>query len=204
MNPIPAVTVQAGMLPHLESRPWRSGDSELLTAAAASFSMPTLSRRFLVGTPRFPARYVRSLRDPAGSGLARLAQVATVEGQLVGLAECVWRLDGPELPDLALLVADAWQRRGIGSRLLSELTDRCCDAGLKLVTAESEADNAGARALARRFQRETPHHEGTVTSPPGAGHISYAITFPGCPEHVDPAGSGRRNLMVRRPAEVSP
>ena len=53
--------------------------------------------------------------------------------------------------EFALLVADEWQRRGIGERLLKALIDEARRRGLKRLHGEILATNRGMLALARRL-----------------------------------------------------
>jgi GNAT superfamily N-acetyltransferase len=88
-----------------------------------------------------------------------LRQAAIHGGQVVGLAECVWPPGGPhddedaEPPDVAIMIADDWQRHGVGKRLMIGLARRCIAAGVRRVQAETEAENVAAAALARSVTR---------------------------------------------------
>ena len=65
----------------------------------------------------------------------------------IGLAEYM-RLDAFDEAELAIVVVDAWQRRGIGSALATALRDRALAAGVRRFNATMFAGNAGAVALA--------------------------------------------------------
>ncbi|NMO56893.1 GNAT family N-acetyltransferase [Actinoplanes sp. TBRC 11911] len=131
---------------HLVTRPWHAGDLQRLRSAESLFSTGTLSRRFHTGTRSLPPSYVKSLMRPS------LRQSAVHRGQIVGLAECV-RPPGGGPPDMAIMIADEWQGRGVGRRLVLGLVRRCIDAGVRHIEAETEAENAAALALVRSVTR---------------------------------------------------
>lgn len=135
---------------HLVTRPWHAGDLERLRSAESLFSTGTLSRRFHTGTRSLPPSYVKSLGQH-GQGHS-LRQSALDRGRLVGLAECVWP-PGEGSPDVAIMIADEWQRRGVGRRLVVGLAQRCIDAGVRHIEAETEVENAAALALVRSVTR---------------------------------------------------
>ncbi|MEV4343589.1 GNAT family N-acetyltransferase [Actinoplanes sp. NPDC049596] len=135
----------------IEVRPWRETDVMLLHAAEPTFSSGSLTRRFRSGTTRFPPAYLRSLRQPGAGGRRWMATVVTAGGRLVGLAEVAWLPGVAEPPDLAVLVADAWQSRGVGDRLVREMLRQCAAAGVPVVTAEADAVNAPVIRLADRL-----------------------------------------------------
>jgi len=84
---------------------------------------------------------------------------ATREG--VGVARFVRVGDG--VAEAAVVVADDWQRRGVGARLLDELADRARAEGISTFQALVLADNAGALALLRNLgDVEMTDHGGEV------------------------------------------
>ncbi|WTL49396.1 GNAT family N-acetyltransferase [Streptomyces sp. NBC_01497] len=72
----------------------------------------------------------------------------TASGRLVGLGHLLW--DGEEA-EVALLVEDAWQRRGIGSALLSRLTVLAVREGCAHVYAVTQKSNKGMVAAMREL-----------------------------------------------------
>jgi acetyltransferase len=59
--------------------------------------------------------------------------------------------DGGEAAELAVAVADDWQRQGIGERLLRGLIQAAARRGVRWLEGEVLKDNAGMLALARRL-----------------------------------------------------
>ena len=130
----------------MEIRPWQCGDELLAVAAERHLSVTSLAYRFLTGTGgRLPKDYLRHIA--AGPGPTWDAQVAVGSGHLIGWAE-FGRLPGrPEEADLAVIVADAWQRHGIATALVREMLPRCLAAGVRLLHADVSPTNRAARGL---------------------------------------------------------
>lgn len=88
-------------------------------------------------------RYLNHLLSPR---FGRTLAVETASGRLVALGHLLW--DGEET-EVALLVEDAWQRRGIGAELLRRLVQMAADAGCTSVYAITQASNTGMVATMR-------------------------------------------------------
>lgn len=73
------------------------------------------------------------------------ALVAVAEGMVVGFANLSEVVDGR--CDVALLVGDRWQRRGIGTRLLAAATRRAAWDGADDVEMRGPAESPAAVAL---------------------------------------------------------
>ncbi|MBO1416300.1 GNAT family N-acetyltransferase [Streptomyces sp. FH025] len=95
------------------------------------------------GPVRDADRYLDHLLDPRhGHSLA----VAAPDGRILALGHLMWD-DGEA--ELAVLVEDAWQRRGLGLALLERLTAAARTAGIGTVYAVTHAGNAGMIAAMR-------------------------------------------------------
>jgi GNAT superfamily N-acetyltransferase len=88
-------------------------------------------------------RYLNHLLSPR---YGRTLAVQTASGRIVGLGHLLW--DGDET-EVALLVEDAWQRRGVGAELLSRLVGMAVEAGCSSVYAVTQASNTGMVAAMR-------------------------------------------------------
>ncbi|MFD9790108.1 GNAT family N-acetyltransferase [Streptomyces sp. NPDC059070] len=88
-------------------------------------------------------RYLNHLLSPR---FGRTLAVQTASGRLVGLGHLLW--DGDET-EVALLVEDEWQRRGIGSELLQRLVALAVEAGCDSVYAVTQSSNTGMVAAMR-------------------------------------------------------
>jgi GNAT superfamily N-acetyltransferase len=88
-------------------------------------------------------RYLNHLLSPR---YGRTLAVETASGRIVALGHLLW--DGDET-EVALLVEDAWQGRGIGSELLGRLAGMAAEAGCASVYAVTQASNTGMVAAMR-------------------------------------------------------
>jgi GNAT superfamily N-acetyltransferase len=88
-------------------------------------------------------RYLNHLLGPRHG---RTLAAQTASGRIVGLGHLLW--DGDET-EVALLVEDAWQRRGVGGELLARLVAMAAEAGCESVYAVTQASNTGMVAAMR-------------------------------------------------------
>ncbi|MFF9075906.1 GNAT family N-acetyltransferase [Streptomyces sp. NPDC014735] len=123
----------------------RRADQNDLEAARAMHdrcSDRTLTLRYH-GPVRDADRYLDHLLSPR---FGRTLAAQTASGRLVALGHLLW--DGDET-EVALLVEDDWQRRGIGSELLRRLVALAVEAGCENVYAVTRASNTGMVAAMR-------------------------------------------------------
>jgi GNAT superfamily N-acetyltransferase len=107
-------------------------------------STGTLRRRYH-GPTADSDRYLGHLLEPRfGQTLA----AETQDGDLVALAHLMWDDDSAEI---AVLVEDAWQHRGLGSELVRRLAELARDAGIGEVYGVTTASNSGMVAALRRL-----------------------------------------------------
>ncbi|MFF2330841.1 MULTISPECIES: GNAT family N-acetyltransferase [unclassified Streptomyces] len=138
----------------------RRADSSDLEAARAMHdrcSDQTLRLRYH-GPVRDADRYLDHLLSPR---FGRTLAVQTASGRLVALGHLLW--DGDET-EVALLVEDEWQRRGIGSELLGRLVALAIEAGCESVYAVTQAANTGMVAAMRALSLPLDYQieEGTL------------------------------------------
>lgn len=138
----------------------RRADQDDLTAARAMHdrcSERTLGLRYH-GPVRDADRYLDHLLSPR---FGRTLAVQTASGRLVALGHLLW--DGDET-EVALLVEDDWQRRGIGSELLGRLVALAVEAGCESVYAVTQAHNTGMVAAMRALSLPLDYQieEGTL------------------------------------------
>jgi GNAT superfamily N-acetyltransferase len=97
-------------------RPPAGGDLPRITAMWERCSLATRTARFHAPVRDIPASYLETvLSDPSASLIAERGQAGTV----AALASLV--PGGEGCAELGVLVEDAWQRRGIGRRLVARL-----------------------------------------------------------------------------------
>ncbi|MFD5812921.1 GNAT family N-acetyltransferase [Streptomyces sp. NPDC127038] len=117
-------------------------DLEAAKAMHERCSPRTLSLRYH-GPVGDADRYLNHLLSPS---FGRTLAVRTASGRIVGLGHLLW--DGDET-EVALLVEDEWQRRGIGIELLGRLVAMAAEAGCASVYAVTQASNTGMVAAMR-------------------------------------------------------
>lgn len=155
----------------------RRADRDDLEAARAMHdrcSEQTLRLRYH-GPVRDADRYLDHLLSPR---FGRTLAVQTTSGRLVALGHLLW--DGDET-EVALLVEDDWQRRGIGSELLARLVALAVEAGCESVYAVTQASNTGMVAAMRALSLPLDYQieEGTLVITARLG----ATSAPSLPSH---------------------
>lgn len=139
MSPAPATAdVRLGRL--------ERGDCGRLLGLFGRLSRQSLYRRFLHPVVRPEQAHAERLLDVDHRD--REAVTAELGGELLGVARYA-RLPGGDRAEIAVVVADAWQRRGLGRRLLGRLTERARESGIAGFTAVLHADNRPAVELVR-------------------------------------------------------
>ncbi|MEU3146129.1 GNAT family N-acetyltransferase [Streptomyces sp. NPDC006999] len=134
-----------------------TGDLEAARAMHERCSPETLRLRYH-GPVGDVDRYLNHLLSPR---FGRTLAVRTASGQIVGLGHLLW--DGDET-EVALLVEDAWQRRGIGGKLLARLVAMAGEVGCAHVYAVTQASNTGMVAAMRGLELPLDYQieEGTL------------------------------------------
>lgn len=128
-------------------RPYGVTDDQRLRRMSERVTPTSLYRRFFTGTPKIPETYVRALHRL--DHWDHEAMVALADDEMVGIAEYVRNRQVPCRAELAVLVADPWQRHGLARLLVTFLAQT---AGLRGIT-EFDADvipgNTGAMSAVR-------------------------------------------------------
>ena len=122
-------------------------DAEKLRAMFARSSTGTIYRRFHTPFPEVPGWMVSLMLDADHHDKEVL--VAIAEEKVVGHAMYV-RLGNSEA-EMAIVVEDGWQSKGIGKSLLSELEERAGLRGIETFTAEVLGHNRAMLGLATMF-----------------------------------------------------
>jgi GNAT superfamily N-acetyltransferase len=125
-------------------RPARNGDAELVAAMHARCSPATVFARFLSPVPRLPGWMLTRLVD--ADHLDRVVFVALVGEDVVGVGSWT-RAPGEDEAELALLVEDAVQGRGLGPLLLERLFAAAVERRLPRLVAVTGAGNGSARKV---------------------------------------------------------
>ena len=161
ITPIP-VTLRDGT--ELYLRPVLPGDNERTTNGPVEFSSETLYRRFQ--SPRHPTRKL----------MAYLFEVDYVDhfvwvmtdgpnGSVVADARFVRDEHNPSLAEVAFLVGDAFQGRGIGSLLMDTVAVTAWYDGIRFFSARVLSENYPMRTILDRFGAQWQRDDlGVVTT----------------------------------------
>ena len=125
-------------------RPIRAADFPLLLAFVRGLSRDTGYKRLM--SPRTPPdEEVRRWAeiDPE----RECALVAVSDGAIVGVAR--YGLESAQEADFAIVLADAWQGRGLGRELLQRLIAAARLHGVRRLAGTTLSENAGMLKLAR-------------------------------------------------------
>ncbi|MFJ3583553.1 GNAT family N-acetyltransferase [Streptomyces sp. NPDC090127] len=158
----------------------RRADQRDLVAARAMHdrcSPRTLALRYH-GPVGDADRYLDHLLSPR---FGRTLAVQTASGRLVALGHLLW--DGDET-EVALMVEDDWQRRGIGAELLGRLVAMAVEAGCASVYAVTQSSNTGMVAAMRALNLPLDYQieDGTLVI------TARLATAPAAPRHRLPLG----------------
>jgi len=130
----------------VQIRPLEADDLERLRRLFFRLSPTSVYRRFMSPIVRPSEAGLRRLVDLDHRDREALA--AVVDGEVVGVARYV-RGSEPGLAEVAVVVEDAWQHRGIGGLLLKRLAARARRRGIYAFTATMLGENRAAARLLR-------------------------------------------------------
>jgi acetyltransferase len=131
-------------------RPIRHDDGDREVAFLRALSRETLYQRLLSGGRKLTRQLVDSLTHIDYRSQMAYAVTTTTEGteRFVGVGRYV--VDTPTASaELALVLADAWQRQGLGRRLLETLVEHARIAGVREAVGTVFATNRVMLRLAR-------------------------------------------------------
>jgi acetyl coenzyme A synthetase (ADP forming)-like protein len=125
----------------LRLRPPRREDAAEIVDFFRALSQRSLYLRFH-GFPRVGPELVEQVLDPDWTERGALVGTFTEDGveRMVAVAN-YHRLRDPSTAEAAFAVADAYQRRGIGTRLVEQLAERAGRVGIERFVAEVLPDN---------------------------------------------------------------
>lgn len=129
-----------------EVRRARQPDRQALALMLDRCGAQTRYRRFHGHVSAFPERYLAEALSGSPVHFALVAEAAG--GTLVALASC--RTVAAGVAEIGILVEDAWQRLGIGGRLLAEIVSHAERARLTTIRAQLLADQAWITGMLRR------------------------------------------------------
>jgi len=165
----------------------RPGDLEAFTAFVAGLSPTTSYRRFFTGVSHLPTAYATRLLRSDATSRAWLAWVGDV---VVGHG--FWAAVGPDTAELALVVADGAQGRGVGRALTTAALGDAVAAGMRQLELVVQRDN---RLVADLVTRRWPNRRTAVRD-------GLLVTQVNLQPEADVASVPRQRLSHARPDET--
>jgi RimJ/RimL family protein N-acetyltransferase len=137
----------------------RPDDKRMLEDGLRHLSDESVQRRFLTLKRSFSRSELRYLTEV--NGRDHVALVAEYPGdparRLIAVARFVRLAEDPTAAEVAIVVADDWHRRGVGTVLSEQLAERARESGIARFTATISSENVAAQRLMHRL---TTHLEG--------------------------------------------
>jgi acetyltransferase len=140
-------------------RPLRPHDRDIEHAFVSGLSPETRSNRLLGGARAITREYIESLVSVDFSRDMALAAATMLGGSetLIGVARYVLDKNN-QAAEFAIVIADSWHGRGIGSRLLGKLVEVARRRGLKGLYGDILAMNRPMLALATKLGFKLSRH----------------------------------------------
>jgi GNAT superfamily N-acetyltransferase len=134
---------------HLRLRSIQSRDCQRIRAFLHRLSLATVKARYLGGPPLTGSAAEREVTRLLGRDRTHhTVLVAVAEEEIRGIAEYVE--ETPGRAELAIVVEDEYQSRGIGKRLFRALVRRARARGIQIFTGDVAAGNHRVLARLRR------------------------------------------------------
>jgi ribosomal protein S18 acetylase RimI-like enzyme len=119
------------------------------------------------------------LRALCGTGGADVLLVVDRSGAVIGHGMAADAADGLET-SIGLVVADAWQRRGVGTQVLQALASRAARRGVDSLVLEVLPDNRVMRGIIARRWPDAPaeRRQDAIVYRPAIGQSGRCPTLP--------------------------
>jgi RimJ/RimL family protein N-acetyltransferase len=125
-------------------------DAAQLKLAFGRLGAVSRYRRFLAPLDQLTPKQLSYLTHVDHTDHEAIAALDAVTGDGIGIARYIRDPDDAQQAEVAIVVADAWQGRGVGSALVERLTARARAAGIDRITARMLVGNQAARRLIAR------------------------------------------------------
>lgn len=153
-------------------RPAEKADLAAISAMHERCGSRTLFLRYFSGTRGPSESHLQRLLSPS-KGAALVAE-AVHSGQIVALGNLVGE---GELSEAAVLVEDAWQRKGIGTAVLRRMVSAAAGLGLCAVVLHTHSSNEAMRRTVHRVRPEALFEldSGIATTTIPVGRIAHGV-----------------------------
>ena len=176
-------------------RPISPADKDRLAGAFDRLSPESRYRRFFAPLERLSEQDLRYLTELDHHDHEAFVAIEPGTDWIVGVARYV-RSDDPSEAEVAVVVADPWQGRGIATALLDRLVDRAREEGIDHFVALVLSDNTGALELFSSLASAE-----SVARRSGSGHTGLVIELPP-PGRLRESRLGRVLRAVARDAPI--
>jgi RimJ/RimL family protein N-acetyltransferase len=146
-----------------------SADASLLADGFARLSARSRQMRFLTRKKGLSLAELRYFTDVDHHDHEALGALDQANGRGVGIARYVRDASDPQAAEIAVTIVDDWQGRGLGTELLSQLSDRARQEGIRRFTALVAAGNTAMAGLLRDISAEFVRY--------GTGTVEYEIAL---------------------------
>jgi RimJ/RimL family protein N-acetyltransferase len=155
----------------IEVRALKPEDETGMLAAIERTGVQSLQRRFFVMKREFSEKERNFFMKVDFTNHVALVAVAQEDGKPTIIGGGRYIVFEPERAEMAFVVVDAWQGRGIGSTLMRHLVKIASDAGLQELTAEVLPENAAMlKIFARSGFKPGPRRDPQVV------HLALKLT----------------------------
>ncbi|MFI5735171.1 GNAT family N-acetyltransferase [Kribbella sp. NPDC051587] len=173
-------------------------DAEAVVAMHERCSHESRTRRYHVPMPKLTTRTARHLSAPAGG----VSVVASIGGSVVGMATAApWEELGGTAMEVAVLVEDGWQGRGLGAQLLRQVIGAARDLGADRAVCVVQPENAAMlRTIEGLRMRTRVVHDGDNLM------VTVALSHESLSHAVDqaPVQYGRSRVIPARSQSARP
>jgi len=141
----------------IATRPVAPSDAGMIATLLAGLSAQALFLRYWMPMPRMApetvARETARLGQPQSTQQFTVVALACVGGveRVIAVAELARDASSPAIAEIALVVADAYQRAGIGSALCAYLVAAARRQGLSTLHAMALVENVAVRRMVARI-----------------------------------------------------
>src|SRR4029079_9445164 len=135
----------------IEIRPLRREDEADMLAALGKTSAQSLQRRFFVMKRHFSSKERALFMDIDFKNHVAIVAIAEEAGSKVIVGGSRYIVFEPGRAEMAFVVIDTWQGRGVGSVLMRNLINIASIAGLNELTAEVLPENTAMRKVFGKF-----------------------------------------------------
>jgi GNAT superfamily N-acetyltransferase len=138
----------------------RADDKRMLEDGLRHLSDESVQRRFLTPKRSFSRTELRYLTEVNGRDHVALVAEYPCDSvrRLIAVARFVRLHDDPTAAEAAIVVADDWQRRGVGTALTEQLAAEARRLGIRRFTATMAADNVPAHKLMHKLTSHLERH----------------------------------------------